>query len=103
MKLIDKDALIRKLKPIREEEIRLHGRSGNKGCCTLSTALYEIEFAPTIEERKTGKWIIEPYDVQNDIWVHRCGVCMKVTMLGGHTTRFKFCPNCGSAMEGEQT
>ena len=60
-----------------------------------------IDDAPTIEERKTGKWIIEPYDAQNDIFVHRCGTCMRVAMLGGHTTKFKFCPLCGSVMEGE--
>lgn len=52
-------------------------------------------------ERKTGKWIIEPYDAQNDIFIHRCGTCMRVAMLGGHTTKFKYCPICGSAMEGE--
>lgn len=53
-------------------------------------------------ERKTGKWIIEPYDAQNDIFIHRCGTCMRVAMLGGHTTKFKYCPICGSTMEGEQ-
>ena len=58
----------------------------------------EVEFV----KRKTGAWIIEPYDVQNDIFVHRCGVCMRVAMLGGHTTRFHYCPLCGSFMEGEQ-
>ena len=60
-----------------------------------------IDEQPTIEERKTGKWIIEPYDAQNDIFIHRCGTCMRVAMLGGHTTKFKYCPICGSAMEGE--
>ena len=58
----------------------------------------EVEFV----KRKTGAWIIEPYDVQNDIFVHRCGVCMRVAMLGGNTTRFHYCPLCGSFMEGEQ-
>ena len=53
-------------------------------------------------ERKTGMWIIEPYDVQNDIFVHRCGVCMRVAMLGGNSTRFHYCPLCGSFMEGKQ-
>lgn len=61
-----------------------------------------IDNAPTIEERKQGKWIIEPYDAQNDIFIHRCGTCMRVAMLGGHTTKYKYCPICGSAMEGEQ-
>lgn len=61
-----------------------------------------IDNAPTIEERKKGTWIIEPYDAQNDIFIHRCGTCMRVAMLGGHTTKYKYCPICGSAMEWEQ-
>ena len=63
----------------------------------------DIDAMPTIEERKTGKWIIEPYDVENDIWVHRCGECMKVAMLGIKKSRFNYCPNCGARMvrEGE--
>lgn len=69
----------------------------------MNYVLSQIDALPTIEERKTGKWIIEPYDAQNDIFIHRCGTCMRVAMLGGHTTKFKFCPLCGSAMmEGEQ-
>lgn len=60
----------------------------------------DIDAMPTIEERKKGKWIIEPHDVKNDIWVHRCGACLKVTMLGGHKPRFDFCPNCGADMRG---
>ena len=60
----------------------------------------EVEFV----KRKTGKWIIEPYDVENDIWVHRCGECMKVTMLGSNKSRFNYCPNCGARLvqEGEK-
>lgn len=49
MRTIDADALYKKLNDIRKEEILLHGRMNNKYCCTLSTALYEIENAPTIE------------------------------------------------------
>ena len=53
-------------------------------------------------EPKIGKWIIEPYDVENDIWVHRCGECMKVAMLGSEKSRFNYCPYCGARMqEGE--
>ena len=56
MRAIDADALYEKLNDIRKEEIILHGRLNNVNCCTLSTALYEIDNAPTIEpERKKGK------------------------------------------------
>ena len=67
----------------------------------MEGALLELPSAQPY--RKTGKWIIEPYDVENDIWVHRCGECMKVTMLGSKKSRFNYCPNCGARMvqEGE--
>ncbi len=49
MRLIDADTLYKKLNDIREKEVFIHGRLNNKDCYTLSTALYEIECAPTIE------------------------------------------------------
>lgn len=74
----------------------------------------DIDALPTIEERKTGKWIekdvfyIDDADDANviDAWQSaKCSVCGKY-----HTTpylysfdNFNYCPNCGSAMtEGEQ-
>ena len=105
MRLIDKDALLKEL-GISDEECEKCDRGDRNGYCAMSSdwtyACDAICTAPTIEERKTGKWIIEPYDAQNDIFIHRCGTCMRVAMLGGHTTKFKYCPICGSAMEGEQ-
>ena len=71
---------------------------------SIETIQKWIDEQPTIEERKTGEWIIEPYDVENDIWVHRCGECMKVTMLGSKKSRFNYCPHCGARLvqEGEE-
>lgn len=95
-RLIDADALKLSMMLIAPGETK-------KYCYPCKEIFKEIDSAPTIEERKTGKWIIEPYDAQNDIFIHRCGTCMRVAMLGGHTTKFKYCPICGSAMtEGEQ-
>lgn len=53
---------------------------------------------PTVEGPHKGKWILEPYDIEHDIWVHRCGECLKVSMLGGKVLKFNFCPNCGADM-----
>lgn len=49
MRIIDADALYKTLNDIRKEEVLLYGRLNNENCCTLSTALYEIDNAPTIE------------------------------------------------------
>lgn len=58
-----------------------------------------IDEQPTIEERKTGKWIpckasIHPYG--NDVKCSECGHKM------GSSFGYKFCPWCGAMMEGEQ-
>lgn len=85
MRLIDADALL-------AEYDRVHvGEPGN--------ARKLIENAPTIEERKTGEWIlckasIHPYG--NDVKCSECGHKM------GSSFGYKFCPMCGSKMEGEQ-
>ena len=47
---------------------------------------------PTIEERKTGRWI----DHKRDKWIYaRCSECGSV-----HDVRSNFCPNCGARMVG---
>lgn len=53
-------------------------------------------------ERKKGKWITEPYDIESDVWAHRCSNCLKVAMLGGNDINLNYCPNCGSYNGGEQ-
>ena len=107
MRAIDGDALYKKLNDIREEEIILHGRLNNVNCCTLSTALYEIENAPTIEpDRKKGTWIElgENPDGTHNICCGFCGVGKYKSK--GHANseytkqRFKFCPNCGADLRG---
>lgn len=94
MRAIDADAL--------EREGWSLCRTFQKDECTMVYEVKKPSDFPAIEERKTGKWIIEPYDVENDIWVHRCGECMKVAMLGSKKSRFNYCPNCGAKMEGEE-
>lgn len=54
-RLIDADALIRKLEPIIEAENQIYGR-GSWGFAVKCRN--EVDKSPTIEpERKTGKWI----------------------------------------------
>lgn len=63
---------------------------GSHGFCTrggdFRDACVAIEDAPTIEERKKGKWI--------DL---RCNQCGQVDM-----SKPNFCPNCGSFNGGEE-
>ena len=49
-----------------------------------------IDAMPTVEERKTGKWIATD-DFDEWYW---CSECRKgLTMFDG---TYKYCPNCGS-------
>ena len=54
-----------------------------------------IDEQPTIEERKTGKWIDETFEPWGLVYhPYRCDQC------GDHSEAdSNFCPNCGAKME----
>lgn len=69
--------------------------------------LYDIlERMPTIEERKTGKWIHTDtqagYDINGDlVWADmmKCETCgFEIDVIQGHIAQYNFCPNCGARM-----
>lgn len=65
--------------------------------------LNKIDKMPTIEERKTGKWI---RNVDDDInaWWYECSECGDYPLKNayGHDELSRWCPHCGCKMEGEQ-
>ena len=54
-----------------------------------------VDEQPTIEERKTGKWLF-PY---GDKKYKRCSVCERDYYSIPYNSNF--CPNCGADMRGE--
>lgn len=65
-----------------------------------------IDNAPTIEERKTGKWISEIAEREDWKGIKRkyfqpnsCSVCHKPSNIGED---YPYCPNCGAKMEGAE-
>lgn len=95
MRAIDADELKKKA----------FGKSGG----LIHTA--DIDAMPTIEERKTGKWIKKPEfcgdDVSGFIDNHfSCSECKKEAEINswGFYILSDFCPNCGARMvqEGEE-
>lgn len=81
MRLIDADALI-------EAYDRAHEGEPGK-------ARQLILDAPTIEERKSGKWIDNSDGIEG-AWNY-CSVCGEQAI-----DLYDFCPNCGADMRGEQ-
>ena len=60
-------------------------------------AMVDIWNAPTIEERKTGKWVWSDEDAS---W--KCGSCDCVFEEYDWKPEYNYCPNCGADMRGEQ-
>lgn len=99
MRLIDADALMQSLGITNmdcdkcawyDKEWSRCKRGGDfeDACCA-------IDDAPTIEQRKTGKWI-----VYKSGWL--CSECSEFVMsaIMGYP-RYNFCPMCGAKMEAE--
>ncbi len=55
----------------------------------------ELMMLPSAEPRKKGKWILHSYMPHNNY----CSNCEKDSP---YNRRWKFCPNCGADMRGEQ-
>lgn len=112
-RLIDADALINETmerycsdcerrKGVKNGKWKIVYSIGDAPCraCGIGDMIDELEDAPTIEERKKGKWIHDGYDFPggND-WIHcsECGKC-GINVPADLT---KYCPNCGARMESE--
>ena len=58
-----------------------------------------IDEQPTIEDRKTGKWIRG--DAEKLTGSQRCSICHKACYKGNDY--FNYCPNCGARMKKPMT
>ena len=81
MRLIDADALRRR------KELRFGLMAA------ITTIQFLIDEAPTVEERKHGRWI------NPKAWHVECSECHHVLEFICDVKNY--CPNCGAKMEGE--
>lgn len=93
MRLINVDALM-------EECAKFVAPSNNSDFAEVPTwndAISLIGSAPTIEERKTGKWI----KAKSSLWsVGKCSVCGAISV---DADTANYCKNCGARMnEGRE-
>lgn len=97
MRLIDADALAEVLgvaEECKDCQYDLNGffcKNGN----SFVSACEAIYDAPTIEDRKTGEWIIDGEFID-------CSVCRREKWsrvpYEDLVKRFRYCPNCGAKM-----
>ena len=84
MRLIDADALMRDVEHYH-----------------LSDGKFQhwIEIQPTIEERKTGKWMFSPDDAEGICTICQYKIYGKPYKGNYLIVPYNFCPNCGAKMK----
>lgn len=92
MRLIDADALKLSMMLIAPGETK-------KYCYPCREILKEINDAPTIEERKTGKWMVSYLEHEAMGIRPKLLYCSECCQCIAYSTNF--CPNCGADMKGE--
>ena len=82
-RLIDGDEMLEKVSTadLVKELIK------REGVEVVDIKTYNVISAPTVEERKTGKWI------ENQNGTYKCDQC------GCKHSKSNYCPNCGARME----
>lgn len=112
MRLIDANALINEAmerycsdcerrKGVKNGKWKIVYSIGDVPCraCGIGDMIDELEDAPTIEERKTGRWIRTRMPLTGAI-EHRCSRCDTPYYMA-FAMEMNFCPNCGARMDGE--
>lgn len=110
MSLIDKDALMQSLGITNMECDKCAWFDWKWGNCKrggdFEDACCAIENAPTVEERKKGKWIYGEDEYGIDGYhCDKCGFFVPwnyLNMFINYIEDYKFCPNCGADMRGGQ-
>ena len=96
MRPIDADALMKEF----AEYVRASNISDFAKCPTWNDAVSLLGSAPTVEERKTGRWKRTYLDHEamgerpSILYCSECNQCIAYPV--------NFCPNCGSDMRGEE-
>ena len=97
-RLIDKDALLKELGITDEDCTKCEFGDGHGYCAKGSDFSYACDAictAPTVEERKKGKW----HKVSADKYIQTAKYYFECSECGGHIIGlWDYCPNCGADM-----
>lgn len=104
MRLIDADALKETVEKYRIVHLSHRRLSAIKKEAeeVINDICLGIDFAPTIDPVKRGKWIIHPEvkNIYGGIYIE-CSECGEKYVVQ-YIEDEKFCRNCGAKMEGEE-
>lgn len=95
MRLIDADALIKKMKHWKEHEVS-DGLIGEGIKAGYDAAMICVSEMPTVEERKHMHWI-KLFDPNYGIFGVECSACK-----GELRRPTEYCPFCGAKMDEEE-
>ena len=112
MRLIDADALYEKtaeweaqalhmVEVTMNDEDKTEWKKWTSILNERSAFKFDIADAPTVEERKKGKWIEIPDEVFAS--TYKCSSCGEAPLCDGYSDYAfsPYCPNCGADMKGD--
>lgn len=108
MRLIDADALIAEIECGLWDWETVDGITAST---VLRQTISDIQNAPTVEERKTGKWIWDENGMDWGMGAWLCSKCHSRPETTWQTMRdivplrwsgSHYCPNCGADMRGRK-
>ena len=104
MRLIDADAIVKRLKEWFCKNCNNYNWVKCRAC-EMDDALSAIDDAPTVDAVpvKHGRWKLVKAGGENyPFWDSVCSICnWKTTRVGG-CDHYRFWPNCGAVMDGER-
>ena len=97
---IDREALYRFLDDQIDRETGNYTIGRNVGINIAKSALHNKELFPSadVAEVSRGKWIAETERTGTYSHCSECGC-----RCAGYTPNYKFCPNCGAKMDGDES
>lgn len=105
MRLIDADRLLDLLNDNQaQHDNELKGTYYDGVSNGLEVAIVCVEYAPTVEERKHGHWIVTTIYDENGRYAGRyinCSECGFYWREATHASVFDYCPRCGARMDEE--
>ena len=100
---ISRSEVILSMKKLYEQDCKDYGCEIPE-CFDADRAIRELKSLPSVQPKpKTGRWVGIDEEPHEDYECNRCGyVCSTFTANIKPSEEYKYCPNCGADMRGEE-